>query len=115
MSFLLILYDTFPEIFFIEHSPSSNYLLQSLPQNENENCSCKKHYFALISHETQKKSVRKGVLKNFAKFKGKHVCKSLLFNKVASLSPATFIKNRLWHWSFPVNFAKLLRSHCFIE
>ena len=55
MSFLLILYDTFPEIFFIEHSPSSNYLLQSLPENDNENCSCKKHYFALISHETQKK------------------------------------------------------------
>ena len=28
-------------------------------------------------------SVRKGVLRNFAKFTGKHVCQSLLFNKVA--------------------------------
>ena len=30
-------------------------------------------------------SVRKGVLRNFAKFTGKHLCQSLLFNKVADL------------------------------
>ena len=30
-------------------------------------------------------SVRKGVLKNFAKFSGKHLCQSLFFNKVAGL------------------------------
>ena len=29
---------------------------------------------------------RKGVLRNFAKFTGKHLCQSLLFNKVAGLS-----------------------------
>ena len=28
-------------------------------------------------------SVRKGVLRNFAKFTGKHLCQSLFFNKVA--------------------------------
>ena len=51
-----------------------------------------------------------GVLINFAKFTGKHLCQSLLFNKVAGLRPATLLKKRLWHKPFPVNFAKLLRT-----
>ena len=37
-------------------------------------------------------SVRKGVLTNFAKFTGKHLCQSLYFNKVAGLRPATLLK-----------------------
>ena len=40
-------------------------------------------------------SVRKGVLRNFAKFTGKRLCQSLFFNKVAGLRPATFLKRRL--------------------
>ena len=55
-------------------------------------------------------SVKKGVLRNFAKFIGKHLCKSLFFNKVASLRPATSLKKRLWKRCFPVNFAKFLRT-----
>ena len=31
----------------------------------------------------QRCSLRKGVLRNFAKFTGEHLCKSLFFNKVA--------------------------------
>ena len=31
---------------------------------------------------TQMFSVKKGVLRNFAKFTGKHLCQSLFFNKV---------------------------------
>ena len=54
-------------------------------------------------------SVRKGVLKNFAKFTGKHLCQSLFFNKVAGLRPVTLLKRRPWHRCFPVNFAKFLR------
>ena len=46
----------------------------------------------------------------FRKFTGKHLCKSLLFNKVACLKPATLLKRRLWHRCFPVNFAKFLRT-----
>ena len=34
----------------------------------------------------QRCSLRKGVFRNFAKFTGKHLCQSLLFNKVAGLS-----------------------------
>ena len=39
---------------------------------------------------------QKVVLENFAKFTGKHLCQSVFFNKVAGLSPATLLKQRLW-------------------
>ena len=55
-------------------------------------------------------SIKKGVLKNLAKFTGKHLCQSLFFNKVAGLRPATSLKKRLWHTCFSVNFAKFLRT-----
>ena len=55
-------------------------------------------------------SVRKGVLKYFAKFTGRHLCHSLFFNKVAGLRSATLLKKRLWHRCFPVNFGKSLRT-----
>ena len=42
-------------------------------------------------------SVKKYVLRNFAKFKEKHLCQSLFFNKVAGL---TLLKKRLWHRCF---------------
>ena len=49
-----------------------------------------------------------GVLKNFAKFTGKHLCQSLFFNKVTGLRPASLLKKRLWHGCFPVKFGKYL-------
>ena len=52
-------------------------------------------------------SVRKALLGNFAKFRGKHLCLSLFFNKIAG-RPATLLKKRLRHRCFPVNFAKFL-------
>ena len=59
---------------------------------------------------------RKGVLRNFAKFTGKHLSQSLFFNKVvAGLRPATLLKERLWHRCFPVNFAKFPRTPFFTE
>ena len=54
--------------------------------------------------------VFKGVFRNFAKFTGKHKCQSLFLNKVAGLRSATFLKKRLWHRCFPVNFAKFLKQ-----
>ena len=49
---------------------------------------------------------KKGVLRNFAKFTGKHLRQSLFFNKVEGFRPATLLKKRLWHRCFPVNFAE---------
>ena len=53
---------------------------------------------------------RKGVLRNFAKLTGKHLCQGLFFNKVAGLRAATLLKRRLWHRYFPVNFVRFLRT-----
>ena len=50
---------------------------------------------------------KKAILRNFAKFTGKHMCQIIFFNKVAGLS---FLKKRLWHRCFSVNFAKFLRA-----
>ena len=58
----------------------------------------------------QRCSVRKGVLRNFAKFTGKHLWLSLLFNKFAGLRPATLLKKRLLHGCFSVNFSKFVRT-----
>ena len=48
---------------------------------------------------------KKGVLRNFAKFKGKHLCQSLFLNKVAGLR----------HRCFPANFVKFPRTPFFTE
>ena len=56
----------------------------------------------------QRCSMKKGVLKNFVNFTGKHMCQSLFFNKVAGLRPAALLKKRLRHRWFPVNFAEFL-------
>ena len=58
---------------------------------------------------------RKGVLRNFAKFTGKHLCQSFFFNKVSGLRPATLLKKRIWHRCFPANFAKFLKTPILTE
>ena len=70
-----------------------------------------------VKHRSSRLEVfcRKGVLRNFAKFTGKHLCQILFFNKVAGFRPSTLSKKRLWHWCFPANFAKFLRTPSFTE
>ena len=58
----------------------------------------------------QRYSMKKGVLRNFAKFIAKHLCQSFFFNKVAGLRPATLSKKRLWHRCSTEKFAKFLRT-----
>ena len=41
-----------------------------------------------------------GVIRNFTKFTGKHMCQSLFCNKVAGLRSTTLLKKRLWHSVF---------------
>ena len=60
-------------------------------------------------------SIKKGVLRNFPKLTGKHLCQSLFFNKVAGLRPASLLKKRRWHRCVLVNFAKHLETRCFKE
>ena len=72
-------------------------------------------FLALLRRSRPEVLCKKGVLGNFAKFTGKHLCQSLFFNKVAGLRPATLLKKRLWHRCFPVNFAKFVRTPFIIE
>ena len=66
------------------------------------------HCFFILRSSHQRCSVRKGVLRNLAKFTRKHLCQSLFFNKVAG--PTTLSKKRDWHSCFLMNFAKFLRT-----
>ena len=67
-----------------------------------------------FSYKKQKQAsevfYKKGVLRNFAIFIGKHLCQSLFLNKIGSLRPETLLKKRLWHRCFLLNFEKFLRT-----
>ena len=67
-------------------------------------------FFMKFRSSHRRCSLKNGVLRNFAKFTGKHLRQSLLFNKVAGLRPATLLKKRICHRCFPVNFTKFLRT-----
>ena len=54
---------------------------------------------------------KKGVLRNFAKFTGKHLCESL-FDKVTGLRPATLLKKRLWHIYYSYRISLVAASEC---
>ena len=62
-------------------------------------------YFKIGRSSHRSCSVKRDVLRNFAKFAGKHLCKGLFLNKVAGLK-----KKRPWHRYLPANFVKLLRT-----
>ena len=51
---------------------------------------------------------KKDVLKNFAKFTGKDLRRTLFFNNVVGLRSTTLLKMGLWHRCFLVNLAKFL-------
>ena len=57
----------------------------------------------------QRCSIKKGVLRNFAKFTRKNLRQSVFVNKVTGLRSATLLTKRLWHRCFLVNFAQFLR------
>ena len=94
-----------------------------------------------VQKQTSEVFCEKGVPRNFTKLTGKYLCESPFFNNVAGLTkwsntlkqfisilltnclsvfdhfvrPATLLRKRLWHSSFPVNFVKFLRTPFFIE
>ena len=70
---------------------SSNLVKLQKYDEEKQPQNCRSSY--------QRCSMKKGVLTNLTKFTGKHLCQSLFF-----------IKKRLWHRCFSVNFVKFLRT-----
>ena len=71
------------------------------------------YYIFRSSH--RRCSLKKGYLRNFAKFTGKHMCQSLFFDKIAGLRPAALLKKTLWHRCFRVKFVNFLTTPFFIE
>ena len=57
-------------------------------------------FYLVLSRSHRRCAIIKGDLRNFTKFKEKHLCQSLLLNKVAGLRPATLLKMRSWHRCF---------------
>ena len=57
---------------------------------------------------------KKGVLRNFTKFTGKHLCQSLFFNKVAGQA-CNFIKKETLAQVFPCEFCEISKNIFFIE
>ena len=55
---------------------------------------------------------KKGVLINLTKLTGKHLCQSLLFNKIACLRPATLLKKRLAQ-TFSCEFCEISKNTFF--
>ena len=71
----------------------------------------KKHHQKFLTKSNRPEVFcKKGALKNFAKFTGKHLCQSPFFSEVTGLRSATLLKNSLCHGCFPVNFEKFLRA-----
>ena len=54
------------------------------------------------------------LIRNFAKFEGKHLCESLFFNKVVGLSPATLLKVTLAQVFF-YQFCNISKNNFFTE
>ena len=61
----------------------------------------------------RKCSVRKAILRNFANFTGKHLCKSLFFNKVSGLRPATLLKKETLAHVSSCEFCEIFRNTFF--
>ena len=92
-------------------------LNKKLSFNKNENQSemqtfqiderCASAYTKIANYRSshQRCSMKKGVVRNFTKVPGKHLGRSLIFNKKRHRT-ATLLKKRLWHRCFPVNFLK---------
>ena len=57
----------------------------------------------------------KSVLRNFAKFTGKHLCQSLFFNKIAGVRPATLLKKVTLAHVFYCEFCEISKNTFFTE
>ena len=69
-----------------------------IPQNMSIS-HAKRQIFKKHRNSRPKMFCKKGALRNFIKFTGKHLC----------LRPATLLKKKLWYICFPVKFVKFLR------
>ena len=72
------------------------------------------HLLTAIRSSHRRCSIKNGVLKNFAKLTGKHLCQSLVFNKVAD-SACNFIKKETLVQVFSCEFCKIFKNTFYTE
>ena len=77
----------------------------------------KKHPNKTISRSShQRRSMEKGVLKNFTKFTGNSCARASFSNKVAGLRPSTLLKKRICHRClFSCEFCEISKNTLFTE
>ena len=69
----------------------------------------------ICKNSQQRCSVKEGVLRNFAKLPGKHLCQRLIFNKVAAQVKAfNFIKKESLAQVFSCEFCEISKIILFI-
>ena len=74
----------------------------------------KSQYMLAARSNHQRCSIKKGVLKNFTKFTGKHLCQRLFFNKVPGQA-CNFIKKESLTQVFSCEFCKNFKNTFFTE
>ena len=71
---------------------------------------CEYNFFGLFHSSIRSGMFYQTGLQNFGKLTGKHLCQRFFLEKVAHHQVCNFIKKRLQHRFFAVNFAKLLKA-----
>ena len=95
-------------VVFLERQKEKQFFISIMCLIQLKSCNGKK-----LRSSHQKFPVRKGVLRNFAKFKGKHLYQSFFFNKVAGLRPATLFKKETLAQVFSCEFSEIFKNAFF--
>ena len=87
-------------------------ILNGIPILSQKRCKNKQddlHFLLAWEKQPPELFYKKSVVKNFAKFTGKHLCHRIFFNKVLGWC-LQLIKKETLTWRFSVNFAKFLTT-----
>ena len=68
-----------------------------------------RNHLTIFRSSHRRCSIKKGILKHFVIFAGKHICRGLLFNKIAGHQACNSIKKRLRHRYYLANISKFIR------
>ena len=96
------------------HNKELKLLLKSLIKFSWITCDCHIIFQRFFRSSQQRCSMEKGVLRNFSKFRGKHLCQSLFFNKVTDLG-CNFIKKETLAQVFCCDFWEISKNNVFTE
>ena len=88
-------------LFYIEYNKFNKTFNRNISKIAIAAMQTQNHLSMKVGSSHGRCSIKEGVLKNFAKFTGKHLCQSLFLIK---------LKKRRWYKCFAVNFARFSRT-----